>query len=132
MGFKGYICTETTTKKKRTREGTCATQNQEDNDTSGIEGVMILQTRENVKNEKGRPGKSRATGESEGWRRINRVKVRNGRMKAKNKINDNVKKKKRKKRKKRRLAASRLFLVKYFLQQSKDFWYIQLNIFQIQ
>jgi len=42
------------------------TESRRHNDTSGIEGVMILQTRENVKNEKGRPGKSRATDESEG------------------------------------------------------------------
>ena len=44
------------------------------NDTSGMRRVMILQTKENDKNEKGSFRKSRATGESEGWRRINRVR----------------------------------------------------------
>ena len=60
-------------KEKRSREGTCVTQNQEDNNTSSMRQGNDLQTKEN-KNEKGRSGKSRATGESKGWRQINRVR----------------------------------------------------------
>ena len=51
----------------------------EDNDTSSMRG-NDLQTKED-KNERGRSGKSRATGESKGWRQINRVMYNGERLK---------------------------------------------------